>query len=1181
MKPALILLLSFSIAAFSQGNKSPYRLPGGAKAGDYSSSTVMVKVKESQVGALRSGTLKAKTLNGTATFQARQLLPGKAIEKMRTRNAPFASRSGVAIERYAEIPVQGNNVESFINQLYATGLFELVEPSWRQTVHLAPNDPQAASQYYLNIIRAQEAWDIADGEGIVIGIVDSGGDLDHPDIAPKLFIDPAEPLDGIDNDGDGYIDNNRGWDFVGGDTLNINDPNFPGDNNPGNPTGGTGSHGTSVAGCAGAAVNNGNGIAGVGYKAMLMFTKHSADNQKTNRGSIYFGYAGLLYAASHGASVVNLSWGGPFRSQIQQDLIDYVALDLDCLVVASAGNGGTEEATYPGSYDHVLSVAATTSSDQKAAFSSYGATIDLSAPGASIITTAFDNSYTSLNGTSFSSPIVAGAAALVRQKFPAMTAIEAAEQIRVTADETFYSVNGTLLNRLLGKGRLDMVRALTTSLPSVRASNPKLVNSSGASAEPGQDGFLSLDFTNILASTTSALKVTIKPTVPGLITLIKPSVNPGKIESGKRFNNKLNPFVFKISNSVPTNTKLTLLITYEDGAYNDYEYVTFLLNPTYIDIDENEIITTVASNGRIGYENPNNSTNGVGFNFGENSLLYEMGIIAGTSSTNLYNNVRTVSGFDQDFTIIDKIREITPGARSSSETYGSFKNNTDPSAISVSYRSLAWNDVPYDKFVIMEYKVKNISANPLNGFNFALFGDWDITDNGQQDIAKWDPQTRMGYIYPAVENTKPHAGIRVLKGITPIHYAIDNNQDTPGVPFGLYDGFNDTEKFTAISGGIGRAEAGTTGSTGADVSHVVGAGPYNIAAGEEITIAFALLAATNLEDLKAASAQADTVYNFVLQVPRPVAQDVVACYDATATLTASGAGKFKWYREFTGGAAVAEGSTLTTGVIRNDTVLYVSNADNDYESVRTPVKITVSANPQVFGSGPSTFCEGGSVTLSAGQAGSYLWSTGATTSSITISTPGSYTVQVSDASLGCSQSSEPFVVTVNPKPTAGISIDTQEFFNNKEIQFTSTGAGATSYLWNFGDNATSTQQNPKHSYASISLYTITLQVTNEFGCQATTTKQISVVTGIEDRPETISVFPNPAMGRCTIDAREAIQEVIITGSDGRILSTIPGQGRRNLEVSLGQTPPGMVLLRIRTASDIQVRKLMIGGTPGQ
>jgi len=908
MRALLILLIFCSGTVLSQGLKSPYRFPAGVKSGDYSPTTVLVKVKESQVAALRSGKLKAKTISGLSTIQAKHLLPGKAIEKMRTRNAPYNSKSGVAIERYAEVPVQGNDVEAFINELYATGLFDLVEPSWRQTVHLVPNDPQVSAQYYLNIIRAQEAWDLADGEGIVIGIVDSGGDLDHPDIAPQLYIDPAEPLDGIDNDNDGYIDNNRGWDFVGGDTLNITDPNFPGDNNPGNPTGGTGSHGTSVAGCAAAAVNNGTGIAGTGYKAKLMFTKHSADNQKTNRGSIYFGYAGLLYAASHGASVVNLSWGGPFRSEIQQDLINYVALDLDCLVVASAGNGGTEEATYPGSYDHVLSVAATTSSDQKAVFSSYGGTTDISAPGASIITTSFDNSYTSINGTSFSSPIVAGAAALVRQKFPDMTAIEAAEQIRVTADETFYSVNGTLLNRLLGKGRLDMVRALTKTLPAVRASNPKLVNASGSSPEPGQDSFLSLDFNNILASTTSALKVTIKPTVPGLITLTKATVNPGVIESGKRFNNKLNPFAFKLNSSIGTNTTLTLLITYEDGEYNDYQYVSFLLNPTYINLDENEIITTVASNGRIGYENPNNGTNGVGFNFGENSILYEMGIIAGTSNTNLYNNVRAASGFDQDFTIIDKIRESTPGGRSSSETFGSFKNNTDPAAISITYRSLAWNEVPYDKFVIMEYKIKNVSANPLNGFNFALFGDWDITDNGQQDIAKWDPETNMGYVYPAVENTKPLAGIRVLKGISPIHYAIDNNQNTPGVPFGLYDGFNDTEKFTTISNGIGRAEAGTADDAGADVSHVVGAGPYNIGAGEEITVAFALLAATNLKDLKAASAQADTLYNLVLEAPRPVAQDVVACYNRTATLSATGAEKFKWYREFTGGTAVAEGA---------------------------------------------------------------------------------------------------------------------------------------------------------------------------------------------------------------------------------------------------------------------------------
>ena len=142
----------------------------------------------------------------------------------------------------------------------------------------------------------------------------------------------------------------------------------------------------------------------------------------------------------------------------------------------------------------------------------------------------------------------------------------------------------------------------------------------------------------------------------GLITLTKATVNPGRVETGKKFNNKLNPFAFKLSSSITTNTTLTLLITFEDGNYNDYQYVSFLLNPTYIDVDENEIITTVASNGRLGYENPNTGTNGVGFNFGENSMLYEMGIIAGSSVSNLYNNVRAASGFDQDFTIIDKIK---------------------------------------------------------------------------------------------------------------------------------------------------------------------------------------------------------------------------------------------------------------------------------------------------------------------------------------------------------------------------------------------------------------------------------------------------------------------------------------------------------------------------------------------
>ena len=314
-------------------------------------------------------------------------------------------------------------MEDFIRELYTTGYFETVEPVPSVRPFFTPNDPSINLQYYLNLIHAPEAWNITQGsQSIVIAIIDTGGDLDHPDLQANLYIDPAEPIDGVDNDNDGYIDNNRGWDFSGADIALIGTPGFTGDNDPSVTKGGLTAHGTMVAGCASASTNNGMGISSVGFNTRLMFTKHYADNQTGSNYSSNL-YEGVLYAATHGANIINCSWGGYNPNTIAQDIITHVTLDLGCLVVAAAGNSNLENPIYPASYEHVLSVASCDQNDVRSRFSNFGKTIDIISPGSEIYTTTYNDAYTTDSGTSLAAPIVSGAAALVWANNPTFTSV--------------------------------------------------------------------------------------------------------------------------------------------------------------------------------------------------------------------------------------------------------------------------------------------------------------------------------------------------------------------------------------------------------------------------------------------------------------------------------------------------------------------------------------------------------------------------------------------------------------------------------------------------------------------------------------------------------------------------------------------------------------------------------------
>ncbi len=301
-------------------------------------------------------------------------------------------------------------------------------------LHIDPNDPRMGDLWGLhNIgqtgglpdadIDAPEAWDIQTGSpDIVVAVIDTGIDYLHEDLAANLWVNQAEwdGTTGVDDDGNGFIDDVMGWDFV-------NEDNDPMDDN---------GHGSHTAGTIGAVGDNEIGVTGVNWMVQLMPVKCFNSGGSGATDDII---EAILYAASFedgGNKIVritNNSWGGGRRSKAMQDAIS----SSGALFVASAGNSASSKKQYPAGYDldNIISVAATDHNDELASFSNFGSGwVDLAAPGVDILSTTLGNKYSLKSGTSMAAPHVAGVAALIMAQSPDWYNDEIKTQIIATVD---------------------------------------------------------------------------------------------------------------------------------------------------------------------------------------------------------------------------------------------------------------------------------------------------------------------------------------------------------------------------------------------------------------------------------------------------------------------------------------------------------------------------------------------------------------------------------------------------------------------------------------------------------------------------------------------------------------------------------------------------------------------------
>jgi hypothetical protein len=731
--------------------------------------------------------------------------------------------------------------------LAATGMLAYAEPLYIHDLYYNPNDPSATptGQYALTKINAYNAWNITRGDtNVVIGIVDSGTDWDHPDLQANIAYNWNDPVDGVDNDNDGYTDNFRGWDV----SENNNDPMVANSD-----------HGSHVSGCAAAVTDNGVGVASPGFNCRFLPVKSCLDASTT---SIDNGYDGVYYAATHGSDVINCSWGRAGGvSQFEQDVMNFAVYDHDAVVVAAAGNNSADEDHYPSSYNNVLSVASTSSTDSKSGFSNYGFGVDVCAPGSSIYSAVYNNAYTSYSGTSMASPVAAGGVGLVRSRFPAMNALQAAQQLRITCDNiNGASGNATYVNKL-GKGRINLYRAVTDSTsPGVRVASVAINDGNDGVFVAGDTLQLSALFENLLRPTAN-LVCTISST-SAFVTVLGNSFTAGVLNTFDTISNFAAPYRIKINAGTPLNTEVAFKITMTDGTWNDFYAFKVVVNVDYINIDVNDVATSITSKGLIGY-NESGQVQGIGFKYmGGPTILYEMGLMIGATGTQVSDNVRGDGAtYDTDFSSVLTVSGQRPGTVSDHDAFGRFADNGSSSAtplpVLVTHRAYAWSTPAADrKYIIVEYTIRNTGSSNLNNLYGGIFADWDIPAYANNKASE-DASRKMGYCW-STDAAGLYAGIKVLNAGPFNHYAIDNVTGGGG-GMDLSDGFSGAEKYTSLS--TPRAAAGNTAATGNDVIDVVSSGPFNLVPGDSVTIAFALIAGEDVSMIQSAADAAQIRYD--------------------------------------------------------------------------------------------------------------------------------------------------------------------------------------------------------------------------------------------------------------------------------------------------------------------------------
>ena len=797
-KFALLIIIAFAANGTIQAQNAKY-MPG----------TVVVKYDNSKSAPNRS-------------FQFEDICNVKMRRAAKLFQIKKQDRQTVELSNIFRIEYEGNaNPVVIARKLSQIEGIEYAEPYWLPELFDAPNDPLINNQYYLNITKALEAQDITQGDtNIVIGIIDTGFDVYHEDLAGSIKYNYADPINGIDDDNDGYIDNFRGWDMA---------------NNDNNPSNSSSQHGTFVAGIACAQAGNNVGIAGVGGKTKFLPIKIANDESS----NLTTSYEGIVYAADHGCKIINCSWGSPAKSMLCDDVIKY-AQSRGCLVVAAAGNTGTDVQYYPAACDGVISVCATNSTDSKWSNSTYNHRIDVAAPGEGIYTTTNNNKYQSGNGTSFASPIVSAAAALVWAARPKLSAVQIGELLRTTADNIDTISANTKYAGKMGSGRINILRAMTDiTSPSIRITDYKF-SGDGDEFLPGDKVIVEVTLRNYLEMAKNVTVVMESP--DGNATITNGTWKTASIAGMERVECS---FTAVLADSLPYNAVIPIRFRFNADGYAATQIIELQANPSFRNVEWGKMRTTIADNGKIGiYDYDAQSGNGFAYQKTQN-LVSDGALILALDSLNIASSFQTDNQFSAitgrpTIQVVDGVTHIK----------SAIKPN-DIGGIEI-LQDFIFDSQNLPTAMICKYQIVSTREDSFDNASIGLYFDWDVVNSLTNKI-KYDSKRRLAYIY----NTGDiglYGGICLLteSRATPYAFEIGNKSQS----INIKDEFTDEQKWDAMN--TSRPESTTQDI---DLALMLSGSRLNIAANDTTEIAFAVLAAENLYELNLVADKAVSLYN--------------------------------------------------------------------------------------------------------------------------------------------------------------------------------------------------------------------------------------------------------------------------------------------------------------------------------